>query len=100
MYNGAMVPRVNSQKQEIRPYLTEYINNGHTFASMMLEYTSSDFAIGQFALQALNKKNDAKLFIDRSLNLIKSPFFNLTKVFLELILSKIFKSVKLPSKLF
>ena len=68
MYNGAMVPRLNSQKQEIRPYLTEYINNGHTFASMMLEYTSSDFAIGQFALQALNKKNDAKLFIDRSQN--------------------------------
>ena len=68
MYNGAMVPRLNSQKQEIRPYLTEYINNGHTFASMMLEYTSSDFAIGQFALQALNKKNEAKLFIDRSQN--------------------------------
>ena len=68
MYNGAMVPRLNSQKQEIRPYLTEYINNGHTFASMMLEYTSSDFAIGQFVLQALNKKNDAKLFIDRSQN--------------------------------
>jgi putative alpha-1,2-mannosidase len=35
---------------------------------MMLEYTSSDFAIGQFALQALNKKNDAKLFVDRSQN--------------------------------
>lgn len=68
MYKGAMEPRVNSQKQEIRPYLTEYINNGHTFASMMLEYTSSDFAIGQFALQALNKKNDAKLFVDRSQN--------------------------------
>ena len=68
MYDGAMVPRLNSQKQEIRPYLTEYINNGHTFASMMLEYTSSDFAIGQFVLQALNKKNDAKLFIDRSQN--------------------------------
>ena len=68
MYKGAMEPRVNSQKQEIRPYLTEYMNNGHTFASMMLEYTSSDFAIGQFALQALNKKNDAKLFIDRSQN--------------------------------
>jgi predicted alpha-1,2-mannosidase len=68
MYKGAMEPRVNSQKQEIRPYLTEYINNGHTFASMMLEYTSSDFAIGQFALQAFNKKNDAKLFVDRSQN--------------------------------
>ena len=68
MRKGAMEPRLKSQKQEIRPYLTEYINNGHTFASMMLEYTSSDFAIGQFALQALNKKNDAKLFIDRSKN--------------------------------
>jgi len=68
MFKGAMVPRVNSQKQEIRPYLTEYINNGHTFASMMLEYTSSDFAIGQFALQALGKKEEAKLLIDRSQN--------------------------------
>ena len=38
-----------------------------------------------------------RLFIDRSLNLISSPFFNLTKVFLELILSKILKSVKFPS---
>ena len=40
-----------------------------------------------------------KLFIERSLKLIKSPFFNFTKVFLELILSKIFISVKVPSVL-
>ena len=32
--------RLYSQKQEIRPYLGEYINNGHTFASMSL-YASS-----------------------------------------------------------
>ena len=38
-----------------------------------------------------------KLFIDRSLNVMGSLFFNLTKVFLELILSRIFKSVKLAS---
>ena len=68
MLKGAMEPKIKSQNQEIRPYLTEYINNGHTFASMMLEYTSSDFAIGQFALQALNKKEDAKILIDRSQN--------------------------------
>ena len=40
-----------------------------------------------------------KLFIERSLNLVNSPFFNFTKVFFELILSKIFKSVKTPSVL-
>ena len=39
-----------------------------------------------------------KLLIDRSLNLINSPFFNFIKVFFELILSSIFKSVKEPSK--
>ena len=68
MYRGAMIPRLNSQKQEIRPYLTEYINNGHTFASMMLEYTSSDFAIAQFASQALEKFSDAEMLIDRAQN--------------------------------
>jgi predicted alpha-1,2-mannosidase len=66
MYNGAMTPRLYSQNQEIRPYLKEYINNGHTFSSMMLEYTSSDFAIGQFAINALNKIEDSNFFINRS----------------------------------
>ena len=68
MYKGAMIPRLYSQKQEIRPYLEEYINNGHTFASMMLEYTSSDFAIGQFAAQALSKFSEAAMFINRAQN--------------------------------
>ena len=68
MKRGATIPRLRSQNQEIRPYLTEYLRDGHTFASMMLEYTSSDFAIGQFAFQALNLKEDASYFIDRSQN--------------------------------
>jgi hypothetical protein len=38
-----------------------------------------------------------KIFIERSLKLINSPFFNFTRVFFELILSKIFISVKEPS---
>ena len=68
MKRGATIPHLRSQNQEIRPYLTEYLRDGHTFASMMLEYTSSDFAIGQFAFQALNRKEDASYFIDRSQN--------------------------------
>lgn len=68
MKRGATIPLLRSQDQEIRPYLTEYMRDGHTFASMMLEYTSSDFAIGQFALQALNLKQDASYFVNRSQN--------------------------------
>ncbi|MDN3492737.1 GH92 family glycosyl hydrolase [Winogradskyella bathintestinalis] len=66
MKRGATIPLLRSQNQEIRPHLTEYIRDGHTFASMMLEYTSADFAIGQFALQALDNKADADFFIERS----------------------------------
>lgn len=66
MKNGATIPRLKSQNQEIRPYLEEYIKHGHTFASMHLEYTSSDFAIGQFALQALKNKDEYSFFLKRS----------------------------------
>jgi len=68
MRKGALIPRVYSQKQEIRPYLEEYINHGHTFASMSLEYASSDFAIAQFALNALANENDYDFFKKRSQN--------------------------------
>ncbi len=68
MKKGALIPRQYSQKQEIRPYLEEYINNGHTFASMSLEYASSDFAIAQFALNALSNKEDYRYFKNRSQN--------------------------------
>ena len=66
MKRGALVPRVYSQKQEIRPYLEEYIKHGQTFASMSLEYASSDFAIAQFALGALSNKSDYSFFKKRS----------------------------------
>ena len=68
MKQGATIPLLRSQDQEIRPNLTEYLRDGHTFASMMLEYTSADFAIGQFALQAINNKEDGDYFIKRSQN--------------------------------
>lgn len=68
MKRGATIPLLRSQNQEIRPHLTEYIRDGHTFASMMLEYTSADFAIGQFALQALDNKSDGDYFIKRAQN--------------------------------
>jgi predicted alpha-1,2-mannosidase len=66
MKRGATIPRLNSQKQEIRPYLTEFIRDGHTFASMLLEYISSDYAIGQFAKNALHLDEDYRFFINRS----------------------------------
>jgi len=66
MKRGATIPRLYSQKQEIRPYLTEVIRDGHTFASMLLEYISSDYAIGQFAKNALQIDKDYSFFIDRS----------------------------------
>ena len=68
MKKGALIPRLYSQKQEVRPYLEEYINNGHTFASMSLEYASADFAIAQFALNAVKNKEDYKYFKNRSQN--------------------------------
>ena len=66
MKRGATIPRLNSQKQEIRPYLTEFLRDGHTFASMLLEYISSDYAIGQFAKNALKLDEDYRFFNDRS----------------------------------
>tara|TARA_B100001287_G_scaffold225_1_gene209 strand:- start:1233 stop:3377 length:2145 start_codon:yes stop_codon:yes gene_type:complete len=68
MKNGATIPRRKSQDQEIRPYLEEYIRDGYTFASMHLEYTSSDFAIAQFALNALNNIEQYEFFLNRSKN--------------------------------
>ena len=66
MKRGSTIPRLNSQKQEIRPYLTEFIRDGHTFSSMLLEYISSDYAIGQFAKDALQLDEDYRFFINRS----------------------------------
>lgn len=53
MRKGAEVPGSKSQDVETRPYLKEYLEKGYCPASIQLEYTSSDFAIGQYALHAV-----------------------------------------------
>ncbi len=50
---NAEVPGAKSQDIEERPGLRQYLDKGYYNASIQLEYTSSDFAIGQFALQAV-----------------------------------------------
>ncbi len=53
MRNGAEVPGAKCQNEEARPGLKQYLDKGYYNASIQLEYTSSDFAIGQFALRAV-----------------------------------------------
>lgn len=52
MRKGAEVPGAKSQDQETRPGLKQYLDKGYYNVSEQLEYTSSDFAIAQFALHA------------------------------------------------
>lgn len=66
MLRGATVPKLKSQEHEIRPFLSQYIKNGYMNASMLLEYTSADFAIGQFAESALQLHQDSNYFLNRS----------------------------------
>ncbi|MCD7937754.1 MAG: GH92 family glycosyl hydrolase [Tannerellaceae bacterium] len=54
MKYGAEVPGAMSQEIEVRPGLDQYLEKGYFDASIQLEYTSADFAIAQFALQACN----------------------------------------------
>lgn len=68
MKRGACVPGTLSQDVEVRPGLSNYIKKGIENASLCLEYTSSDYAIGQFARQAMNNEPDAAFFMNRSLN--------------------------------
>ena len=68
MTRGATIPKLKSQNQEIRPYLLEYLRDGHTFASMSLEYNSADFAIGVFKNRVLGLKTNSNDLIDRSKN--------------------------------
>ncbi len=53
MRKGAEEPGAKSQDQETRPHLKQYLDKGYCPASIQLEYTSSDFAIAQFALRAV-----------------------------------------------
>jgi predicted alpha-1,2-mannosidase len=68
MKKGATTPHYYSQDCEVRPFLNDYIQSGITPASMLLEYTSADYAIGQFVRQALNNEKEASFFINRSKN--------------------------------
>jgi predicted alpha-1,2-mannosidase len=52
MRRGAEVPGTKSQDIEVRPGLKQYLDKGYYDASIQLEYTSADFAIGRFALMA------------------------------------------------
>ncbi|MDP4276861.1 MAG: GH92 family glycosyl hydrolase [Bacteroidota bacterium] len=65
---GATVLGAHSQDVEVRPGLDNYIKKGVEGASLCLEYASSDYAIGQFALQALKNKQEANYFIKRAGN--------------------------------
>lgn len=53
MRTNAEVPNAKSQEVEARPGLQQYLEKGYGHASIQLEYTSADFAIGQFALHAV-----------------------------------------------
>ena len=68
MRKGALVPGTYSQNVEVRPGLNTYIEKGIENASLCLEYTSADYAIGQFALQAMKNEEDATLFMARAEN--------------------------------
>jgi len=66
MKAGATSPQSYSQDKEIRPFLSDYIEKGLAPASLLLEYASTDFAIGRFAEQALGNEADASFFCNRS----------------------------------
>lgn len=68
MKNGATVVGTYSQNVAVRSGLENYMDKGIENASLCLEYASSDYAIGQFALQAVNNKDDADYFIKRAGN--------------------------------
>lgn len=53
MRRNAEVPGAQSQDIEVRPGLKQYLEKGYYNASIQLEYTTADFAIGQFALRAV-----------------------------------------------
>jgi predicted alpha-1,2-mannosidase len=66
MRRGAEIPGTKSQNQLTRPALDMFLKNGFCYASMQLEYTSADFAISRFALDACNKKDVSKTYLKRA----------------------------------
>ncbi len=66
MRRGAEIPGTRSQKQLTRPALDMFLENGFCYASMQLEYTSADFAISRFALNACNDTVVAETYLKRA----------------------------------
>ncbi|MCH4148600.1 MAG: GH92 family glycosyl hydrolase [Prevotella sp.] len=66
MRKGAEVPGMKSQEVEERPLLRQYLEKGYCNASLQLEYTSSDFAIGQFALNAAKDKQLSERYFQQA----------------------------------
>ncbi|PWG81234.1 GH92 family glycosyl hydrolase [Pararcticibacter amylolyticus] len=66
MRRGAEDPETKSQKELTRPMLKQYLEKGYMNASMMLEYTSADFSIGQFALQAFKDSSLYRRYLKRA----------------------------------
>jgi predicted alpha-1,2-mannosidase len=62
MRRGAEVPGTKSQNEQTRPHLDQYLTKGFIQASMSLEYSSADFAIGEFALQSAGNKQLFQLY--------------------------------------
>lgn len=66
MCRTADQPGAHSQQIEARPGLQQYLEKGYYNASQMLEYTSADFAIGQFALHAVGDEFASWRYFDRA----------------------------------
>lgn len=68
MKKGALIPGTCSQNVLVRPGLETYIEKGIENASLCLEYSAADYAIGQFAINAIKNQKEGNYFINRSKN--------------------------------
>ena len=66
MRRGADTPGLRCQQVEVRPNLKDYLEKGYTNASLQLEYTSADFAISRFAVEACNDAFAQAGYLERS----------------------------------
>ncbi|HOK35640.1 MAG TPA: GH92 family glycosyl hydrolase [Paludibacteraceae bacterium] len=64
MQRNAEIPGLKCQNVEVRPGLKQYLEKGYYNASIQLEYTSADFAIGQFALRAVGDEFSSWKFFE------------------------------------
>ncbi len=72
MNRGANEVGLKTQNTTTRTFLDQYLEKGyiwdHMGASIALEFENADFAIGQFALQALGDEAAYKKYLNRSQN--------------------------------